>query len=174
MASAESRYVGGLGGWSFFAACVTRTTVATRAPFAIATLAWGCIDTFGYPLGQASNTLIGFVLGQVTSSDMLLDVCGLRFNDCVDNSFDGDTLIGGDISDALAGVTCCFEHLFADTKCVGEHCNALGTTLSTLFLASFALLFGRRVLRLGNAWCNSNCAQRSDADHAGSDRLLHS
>jgi hypothetical protein len=96
---------------------VARATLTARSTLTVAraTLTRSCVHPFGYTLRETSNTLVGFFLSQVTSNNMFLDVGGLGLDDCVDDSFDGNALVGSDISDALTSLTGCLQHVFANT-----------------------------------------------------------
>ena len=136
----------------------TRTVVTAHATHTVATLTWRSVHPLGNSFGQTSKALVRLVLCQVTSSDMLLDVRGLRLDNCIDDGFDSNPLVGGNIGDALAGIACGLQYFFAHAESVGQHRNPLGPPLGPLLLSSFTLLLCRSILGIGNARCNCGCA----------------
>ena len=83
--------------------------------FAVAAFTWGCVYTFGDPLLQASDALVGFVLGQVTIRHVSLDVGSCGLDDCIHDGFNSDTLVSSDISNTLAGLAGCLKYVFTNT-----------------------------------------------------------
>ena len=144
----------------------------------LATFTRGGVDALGHSLGQTGNTFVGFILGQIASDDMVLNVCALCVNNCVHYVGNRHTLFGSNVGDALACLTGSLQHILADTKRIGEHGDTFGTALFavclTLGMASFAFFLRRGFLSLGDVGHDGRCAKRSQADHSGSNCFLHS
>lgn len=143
-----------------------------------ATFTRGGIDALGHSLGQAGDSFVGFVLGQIASDDMFLNVCALCVNNCVHYVGNWHALFGSDVGNALASLTGSLQHIVADTKRIGEHGDPFRTALFavclTLGMASFAFFLRRGFLSLSDVGHDGRCAKRSQADHSGSNCFLHS